>query len=542
MLGRRRERTSARGAGRLCLLYPLALAGCSDAAPPLPPCETFDTGFAQELALLTEPLSPRPPALVSELITASSYDRRSEVPGSPDWFKNYDRGAYLGRDSRGHGILMEHHGPGALLRLWSANPHGTLRIYVDDQREPLIEVPLATFLSEDNALGAAFGYSVTISAPGEYGANFYAPIPFERYLRVTHEGPAGEDLFWHAAIKAYEPGVCAASFTPEAAPATALEEATDALVSAHPAPETLLDVDWSPATATHAWEAGESGGELQALCLASDTAFDSARTVVELRFDGVTTVRAPLRDFFAGFADEQTGANFYTSHDAETGEWCTRFRMPFRDTAELRVIAPSAEPERALRLRYTLAEVPFEDARYFHAQWRRTPDVVQNSSDQLAVSIEAGGGQFVGLVLAATNRSRCWWGEGDDKIFVDGEDFPRHFGTGTEDYFGYAWASHEVFVEPFHGQTEAEVGRGNDTCGRGENLGGTWWNYRFHQLDPIDFEASLRFYMEVWHWAQDEAGVAPLVEAFTGFWYGNAAQAAPAIGDLGTRPGVWSEL
>lgn len=34
-----------------------------------------------------------------------------------------------------------------------------------------------------------------------------------------------------------------------------------------------------------------------------------------------------------------------------------------------------------------------------------------------------------------------WWGEGDEKLFVDGEKFPSTFGTGSEDYVGYAWAA-----------------------------------------------------------------------------------------------------
>ena len=202
--------------------------------------------------------------------------------------------------------------------------------------------------------------------------------------------------------------------------------------------------------------------------------------------------------------------------------------------------APTAESGRELRLRYTVEPAPFEGAHYFHAQWQRNPDVVENLSDQRAVTIESGEGYFVGLVMAMTNRSRCWWGEGDEKVWVDDEPFPRLFGTGTEDYFGYAWASSEVFLASFHGQPEADVGRGNDICGRGENLGGTWWNYRFHHLDAIDFHESLRFDMEVWHWGGDAAGNAPLAQAFTGFWYSSTAQVAPAVGDLATRPGVWT--
>lgn len=40
-----------------------------------------------------------------------------------------------------------------------------------------------------------------------------------------------------------------------------------------------------------------------------------------------------------------------------------------------------------------------------------------------------------------------WWGEGDEKFFVDGEKFPSTFGTGSEDYIGYAWAAEPPFAK-----------------------------------------------------------------------------------------------
>ena len=47
-----------------------------------------------------------------------------------------------------------------------------------------------------------------------------------------------------------------------------------------------------------------------------------------------------------------------------------------------------------------------------------------------------------------------WWGEGDEKVWVDGESFPSHFGTGTEDHYGYAWAT-RVFQGPFCNEPRA---------------------------------------------------------------------------------------
>jgi len=66
-------------------------------------------------------------------------------------------------------------------------------------------------------------------------------------------------------------------------------------------------------------------------------------------------------------------------------------------------------------------------------------------------------------------------GEGDEKIYVDGETFPSHFGTGSEDYYGYAWGSTEVFTHAYHNQPR---------CDDPKNYGNTSVN-RFHVIDDI---------------------------------------------------------
>ena len=102
------------------------------------------------------------------------------------------------------------------------------------------------------------------------------------------------------------------------------------------------------------------------------------------------------------------------------------------------------------------------------------------------------------------NGADAWWGEGDEKIYVDGEEFPSHFGTGTEDYYGYAWCRPEFFEAPFHAQPNGE----------GNLAGGYAVNCRFRSLDAIPFDNSFRFDMELWHWRKTEVDFAP-----TTFWY-----------------------
>lgn len=83
-----------------------------------------------------------------------------------------------------------------------------------------------------------------------------------------------------------------------------------------------------------------------------------------------------------------------------------------------------------------------------------------------------------------------WYGEGDDMIFIDGDKTPTLHGTGTEDYFNTSWGPKTKFQYPYYGAP-----RVNDNIGW---LGRTHV-YRFHILDPIYFDKSLKFTIEHGH-------------------------------------------
>jgi hypothetical protein len=81
-----------------------------------------------------------------------------------------------------------------------------------------------------------------------------------------------------------------------------------------------------------------------------------------------------------------------------------------------------------------------------------------------------------------------WWGEGAEKVLVDGETVPSTFGTGSEDYFNYSWSRPDLFSHPYCGQP---LDSGPDTSGYVSN-------HRFQVMDAIPFERSLAFFMELW--------------------------------------------
>lgn len=83
-----------------------------------------------------------------------------------------------------------------------------------------------------------------------------------------------------------------------------------------------------------------------------------------------------------------------------------------------------------------------------------------------------------------------WYGEGDDMIFIDGEEWPPSLhGTGTEDYFNTAYCPAVKYDSPYHGLT----------LPGGPNWSGKSSYYRFHIEDPIHFRKSIKVTIEHGH-------------------------------------------
>jgi len=177
------------------------------------------------------------------------------------------------------------------------------------------------------------------------------------------------------------------------------------------------------------------------------------------------------------------------------------FPMPFSRSAKIEIInqGPIAADRVYYHVDYELGDEANENLGRFHAKWRReNPTEAQNSRINLDgkhnyVILEAEGkGHYVGCNLSIDNLSTGWPGEGDDMIFIDGEDFPPSLhGTGLEDYFCAAWGFPSgEYAGPYHGVSLA---------GSIRDYTGKWTVYRFHIEDPIRFKKSIRVSIEHGH-------------------------------------------
>ncbi|NYI70433.1 hypothetical protein GGQ54_000993 [Naumannella cuiyingiana] len=162
-----------------------------------------------------------------------------------------------------------------------------------------------------------------------------------------------------------------------------------------------------------------------------------------------------------------------------------------------------------------------------HAQWRRSNPLPYAELHPILGPI-SGRGHYVGTYLAWGVNSPGWWGEGELKFFLDGDDeFPTICGTGTEDYFGGAWN----FDVPGQGYTEynspylglPQVIRPDGLYRSQQRFG----MYRWHIPDPIRFRADIRVDVQALGWRSGERYL-PLRDdiASTAFFYLDAPVAA----------------
>jgi hypothetical protein len=508
----------------------LLLAACRRQQEPRPaPGEISVLTLVDEMGRLDH--LARLPAAPFTSRQATSYDRRSRSPADgAAWFANddfvTDTAANLVRvDETPAGkrwVLLDVDGPGAVVRLWTATPTGTLRIFVDGDPEPALEAPMGRLLA-----GALAPLSPPFGQVTAMGHTLYFPFPYRRHCTITVDSIRSIDpftgktlarLYYQIGYRTYGPEQAAnvrsfsASELDRARPALARAAALMTGAAFPPASTDARVVDLirtevapgAPLQAT--WRAPPGGGRVTTLRLLTDERDpDKLRgTILAMSFDGEETVRLPLVDFFGTGPGWNTYASLPMSVGADGALVC-RFPMPFAREAKLSVTrdAPGAV---AVSGALVVEAAPFgDDTLLFHAQRRPPESFPTRPFRDWHVATLVGRGQLVGAVLGAENPPGvAWWGEGDEKISVDGEPFPSWFGTGTEDYFGYAWSSLARFSHPYHAQTLAPAA----------SFAGRFSMNRFHVIDPIPFARGLTFDFEAWHWTDTRMSL----EA-TLYWY-----------------------
>jgi len=428
----------------------------------------------------------------------SSYDRASKYDEKADkyidWGANGDSGHYIRTEPDGEAVMAEMDGPGCIVRIWSANPTGKIRFYLDGDAKPTCEWPFADLFHDKIP-----PFKPPVCGMDGAGANIYLPIPYAKSCKVTAD--KAHRQYYHIGYKTFPKTTAVKTFR--------LPLSDEELKALDRAIETLKfpdpNLDWRVATSelpvgkpVTLFESGVPHTIVRFFAkLTGDERYALRRVLLRMYWDDEETpsVECPLGDFFGtGFS-----ANKYNSLPLDMGPeggYC-RWRMPFQKKGRIVVVNEGTRPAKLEHAVAMSLEPPQRGCAYFHAKWRREDPC--KTFDYPILECE-GKGRFVGCMLNVDNPDQGWWGEGDEKVYVDGEKFPSTFGTGSEDYFGDAWGFRH-FIRPFHG----------NTLGQGPGFSNKWSVYRWHISDDIPFEKSFRITIENYGRDKDYSSVA--------YWY-----------------------
>ena len=246
-------------------------------------------------------------------------------------------------------------------------------------------------------------------------------------------------------------------------------------------------------------------------------------SILRMYWDGEKepSIETPVGDFFgAGWGTYAQLTSLAVSINPGSAFNCY-WEMPFRKAAKITMTNMNDEAMVLYyQVDYTLTDVP-ADAAYFHAQFRRMNPVPYKSVYTLLDGVK-GWGQYVGTYMAWGSRSTGWWGEGEIKFYLDGDDkFPTICGTGTEDYFCGSYnfenrvtKQYQEFTTPYAGLHQ--VIRPDGLYSSQQRFG----LYRWHIMDPIRFEKDLRVTIQALGWMSG-GRYQPLQDdlASVAFWY-----------------------
>jgi Protein of unknown function (DUF2961). len=485
------------------------------------------------------------------------YDATSDT--YRNWGDGDDSGGFLRKEGE-NGVVAEVKGPGVIWRVQSAYPRqGHIKYFIDGGESPVLDMPFEEYFNDQKA---PFNYP-ELTHVFSRGHNSYIPIAFQKSIKIVLEKDWG--AFYQFTYTLFPSVTSVPSFRGsfDDAEKAALKNANEILgrrgqrSRVEEAGELLIrDILIPP------------GGAVQVADLRGPRAITSIRVtpldfgdavgrsdgraqdiqilrqlVMQVAWDNesVPSVWTPLGDFFG----TAPGINQYRSlpMGMTADDLYSRWYMPFSKRAVLELKNDGRETRR-LRIAVTHQPEPRADRLLrFHAKWHRDDFGARDANRYLTgdrwpdwpvLFAEGGPGRFCGFHLHVWNpnpvgskrraipggwgnlsqekiamldmhvKYRAWWGEGDEKVFVDGEKFPSTFGIGSEDYFGYSWGAFHpaVFDSAFQSQPLNRNNYGHIS------------NVRFQVADNVPFRSSFEAVIEKYH-----PNAWPLLYATTAYWY-----------------------
>lgn len=397
---------------------------------------------------------------------ASGYDRREGF---------YDSGNFLRIEEGRRYVLMETAGPGCIDRMWftykseaGREPYDLL-IYLDDKEKPVIHVDLDDLFSGKHPpfVAPLAGLCGNERHPGRYS---YVPIAYKSYCkvvlvptaskkryqyRVNSMGVTIPHIYYQITYRKFESGgrVKPFSWELDSREGDALTKIQDLWsncgLSAWPDLSRLeqrtVEKELQPHRSTSLFEVGGPA----VICALQFSVQNPRGLWLDIYWDEAQhpQVSAPLGPFFA------CSDSVKPPEDVEglwlgyaDGSYYCYLPMPFRRNAKIAIRSePDAVTSVKAHIEYQPEEPAVDDGLLYAYRYDYSSPPIGQRYEVLNVN---GKGQFVGLVMDRPGHM-----EGDEFFFIDGEQQASIHGTGTEDFFNFAWGLSHTGSFALHGIT-----------------------------------------------------------------------------------------
>lgn len=458
----------------------------------------------------------------------SSRDRRSVTPGSPEWFANDDGWGYIrmeynsGREEK---VIFDENHPGVISRIWLTSfgsPEVVVRFYLNGENEPSFQIDDYNLRTFGSIAGVSLGEGIAQPVSTWIrGSSLYLPISYSKSCKITIQEmvePISVSRYYQINYRRYPDDFIIETFSPTLLKtfSSKVKKVNSALLEPAPPEGDVISKEGNIAEGSSLeMDFPEGTAAISRLRVAVSSESTSSSNIIDglsvvISFDGTLAVSCPLSYFFG----TGRGAYYMRSWRFECdgrGTLESRWLMPYRKDAKLTLINNSGQTASVSIVATVSPYTWSKGSLYFHAAYHKDESFplrywsdYSNGVEWTFAHIKGGRGLYIGDVYTVNNSTTEWPGEGDEKIWVDDEDFPSHFGTGVEDY--YSFCGYFRFNTPFSGEPRLD----------GTDFHGYNTHYRTRNLDIIPFRNQLRFFLEMEGHAAGTVDVESVV-----FWYGD---------------------
>ena len=441
-----------------------------------------------------------PPTADERSGSFSSYDRRASYNLDEDIYENWDANrdgtGYIRMDEDSSIVVFEKEGPGVIWRVWSALAlKGHVKIYVDHSEVPIVDQEFNDFFEQINEDGIVLPKSLpgypSVNLPNltptlSRGRNRWIPIPYQKYCKIVFE--KGWGMYYHITYTSFPDDYGIPSFD-------GIHRKNDCIALAE-ADRILANRGFSRKIySNESLERSVLKLKPKEDQLVRSINGNRAITHLNLSFDKTAyptkedrkeflknvKLRITWDDEPKAAVDVPVGMFFGTYPDlypnrtlpigALPGYLYSNWYMPFSSRAKIELINEGmANHDVQMEVVHIPLDQSANELLRFHSKWHngKFKELVQSKGrdKDWPLLVTEGKGRFCGITLHIQNEwvepeketvnwwygkyaARniwWWWGEGDEKFYVDGENFPSTFGTGSEDYIGYAWSAEPAFA------------------------------------------------------------------------------------------------